>query len=277
MESIMRHYFFALSLILALAFPIASIAQDAEPTTTETVKESAQELATEVQQEVTQAADSVAETVTEATDAEPHKSSLARDIKKARKIIISGSGDNDFVRGMIIGLLQPIFLAAMFCLGLWSGQMSEKLKHIWVLPVAIYVATAIGVFISIYHTDWKPSLDNENFKFLTHLQSMDAVAVMIGVIIGAAVAMQFAVTPIIALAVVAAAGLFMGFSTLPDINTDQTSLMSFWAGLGLTGLLVNIFGIGFETFFQSINLRMITRLVGIATAVLSIFMAVKIF
>ncbi len=272
----MRHFVLALVLMCTLAFPIASFAEEATPTTTETVKESAAELASEVQQEVTQAADAVSETVDEATDTQTIESSLAKDIKKARKIIINGSGNNDFIRGMIIGLLQPIFLASMFCLGLWSGQMSEKLKHIWVLPVAIYVATAVGVFITIYHTDWKPSLDNENFKFLTHLQSMDAVAVVIGVIIGAAVAMQFAVTPIIALAVVAAAGLFLGFSSIPDI-TDQASLMPFWAGLGLTGLLVNIFGIGFETFFQSINLRAVTRLVGIATTLLSIFMAVKIF
>lgn len=204
-------------------------------------------------------------------------SDLAADIKEARDIILDGSGDNAFARGLLIGLLEPVFIASMFCLGLWAGQMSEKLRHIWVLPMLTFVATLIGAFITVYHSDWKPSMSSENVEFLKNLDSTDAVSVIIGLLIGGAVGMRFVAPPVIALVVAACAGLAVGFSQTADIGDHSNALIPFWTGFGLTGLLVNIFGIGFETFFQSINLNMVTRAVGIATVILSFIIGIQIF
>ena len=204
-------------------------------------------------------------------------SDLAADLKKARDIILDGSGDNAFARGLLIGLLEPIFIASMFCLGLWAGQMSEKLRHIWVLPMLTFAATLIGAFITVYHSDWKPELNSDNFAFLEHLGSTNAVAVIIGLLVGGAVGMRFVAPPVIALVVVACAGLAIGFSQTSDIGDHSNALIPFWSGFGLTGLLVNIFGIGFETFFQSINLSSVTRAVGIATVILSFMVGMQIF
>lgn len=204
-------------------------------------------------------------------------SSLADDIKKARDIILDGAGDNAFGRGLIIGLLEPVFIASMFCLGLWAGQMSERLRHIWVLPVVTFVATMIGAFITAYHSEWKPDFSSEKFTFIEHLGSTDAVSVIVGLLVGGAVAMRFVLAPVLALAAAVIAGLTIGFSQTAEIGEHSNSLLPFWTGFGLTGLLVNIFGIGFETFFQSINLNSVTRAVGLATVALSFMFGMKIF
>lgn len=238
------------------------------------LKDAAQDVANDVQQEVNDAADKMDDMADQAsTDDRP---SLLNDLKKARDIILDGAkhdkGGNSVPRGMVIALLQPLFIAAMFCLGLWAGQMSEKLKHIWALPVLLYIATLIGAFITVYHSEWKP--DETQYKFLHNLQSTQAVSVAIGLVLGIVVSLQFLVQPFLALLGAIALGLVLGFSQTSDIDTQ--SVLPFWAGFGLTGLLVNIFGIGFETFFQSISLKIIPRLVGIATAILSVYVGSKL-
>lgn len=204
-------------------------------------------------------------------------SSLAEDIKKARDLMMGSAGDNPFARGLLVAMFQPIFLLSMFSLGLFSGQMSERISKISMLPIFAFGATVIGAFITAYHSDWKPALESDHYKFVSMLQTTDAVAVVAGLMIGAVVAMQMAVAPFVAFAGVVVAGLALGFSQTAELGEHHNSLLPFWAGFGLTGLLVNIFGIGFETFFQSINLTMVTRCVGFATALLSLVVGTKIF
>ncbi len=204
-------------------------------------------------------------------------SSLTADLQKARDIILEGTGGNPFGRGMMVALFQPVFISAMFCLGLWSGQMSEKITAIWALPLLIFGGLVIGAFISAYHTEWKPNFDTSNNPILAQLSSTDAFAVIVGLLAGAAVGMRLVVPPIVAIAIVGAAGLGVGFSQISEIGAHKNALIPFWAGFGVMGLLINIFGIGFETFFESIKLNMITRWVGFATLALSFMFGTRIF
>ncbi len=267
----MRKIFLSLFFItlIAMQCPMVFAADKKEQSATDKISDAAKDVAADIQAEVDNAKEKLA------TDDKENKSSLMADIQKARDTIMNGTGGNSFARGMIIALLQPIFIASMFCLGLWSGMMSEKLKHIWVLPVIMYVATVIGAFITTYHPEWKPDFASEHLHSLNRLQSTEVVAVVIGVFIGIAVALQFVLPAFFAMILAVAIGLILGFSQTSEIGKHH-DLMPFWAGFGLTGLLVNIFGIGFETFFQSINLRLITRLVGVATAVLSVYVGAKL-
>lgn len=217
--------------------------------------------------------DTVEDTATEtAEQAAAVASTLSDDLTQARDILLKNVGDKSFTRGFLIALLQPIFLASMFCLGLLAGQMSERLKHIWVLPVILYVATLAGAFITLYHPEWKPEFEG---KYLTILQSTEAVCVAIGVIVGMTVGFALGIPVLLAMLGAIAIGLTLGFSRLVDIEPDH--VLPFWAGFGLAGLLLNIFGIGFETFFQSINLKLVTRLIGVATAALALFLGAKLF
>jgi len=85
----------------------------------------AENAVTDIKQQMTETSDQIA------------PATLTEDLKKARDIIMKNAGDNSFARGLIIALLQPIFLASMFSLGLLAGQMSERFKHVWVLPVML--------------------------------------------------------------------------------------------------------------------------------------------
>jgi hypothetical protein len=269
----MRKIIPSLFLIAAITMqsPVVFAADKDAASETKQASDKLNSTAKDVEKDVQQEVDSAKTKIDDSID-KADKSSLTSDLKKARDIIMNGTGGNSFARGMIIGLLQPIFIAAMFCLGLWAGEMSEKLKHIWALPVIVYAATVIGAFITAYHPEWKP--DEEHYKFLTHLQSTDNVAIIIGLVLGVAVALQFTLPPFFAMLGAIAIGIVLGFSQTAD--TGHHSVMPFWAGFGLTGLLMSIFGIGFETFFQSINLKIVTRLLGAATAVLSIYLGSKL-
>lgn len=278
---------FIMALVVLMAAPLSMARAEeskALPNSVENLSEKAKALAADVQQEVDQAAETASDKAEEYSDsasdaadnATGSTSSLTDDMKQARDIIMKNAGDNSFARGLIIALLQPIFLASMFSLGLLAGQMSERLKHIWVLPVIMYVATVIGAFITTYHAEWKPQFDSEHLKYFGALQSTDMVAVVIGVIVGVTVGFSLAIPAIFAILGAVSIGLILGFSQTADIGDHHDSLLPFWSGFGLTGLLINIFGIGFETFFQSINLKMVTRLIGIATAALSLFLGAKL-
>jgi len=219
-----------------------------------------------------------AQEVAEATDkAKTAAPSLGADIQKAKQLLMGEGGDNIFARGFLVALFQPVFLASMFSLGLWAGQMSEKMPNIWVLPVFVLVATIIGSFIATYHTEWMPKLDGDQHKMLASLKSTDAVAVIVGILVGGAVGAQLVVAPILAVLGAIVAGLALGFSQTTEIGEHHNSLMPFWTGFSLLGLLVNIFGIGFETFLQSIKLPMVTRCVGFATALAALFFGSKLF
>jgi hypothetical protein len=204
-------------------------------------------------------------------------SSFLADVARAREILLGNAGDNPFGRGFMVALFQPVFLASMFCLGLWAGQMSERIRFVWVLPVFAFVATVAGAFITTYHADWKPVFDPDSQAFLHKLSSTDAVAVIVGLMAGAAVAMGFVIAPFFAIVAAIVAGLALGFSQTAEFAAQKNALMPFWAGFGLTGLMVNIFGIGFETFLQSISLAMVTRWIGFATLALSFMFGTKIF
>lgn len=200
---------------------------------------------------------------------------LGADLKKAREALLGNDdhSDNPFARGFLIALFQPIFMASMFCLGLWAGQMHERLSSIWVMPVFAYVATVVGAFIAVYHSDWKPQFDE---GLMSQFQNTDAVTLVIGLLIGAAVGMRFLAPSLIAIAGVIIAGLGLGFSQTTDVGAHHNALLPFWAGFGLTGLLVNIFGIGFETFLESSRLQAVTRFVGVATLFASFILVAKI-
>jgi hypothetical protein len=196
--------------------------------------------------------------------------SLAADMKKAREIILDGSGGNPFGRGFLVALFDPVFLASMFCLGLWAGQMSERLKHMWALPVIAYAGTIIGAFITVYHPEWKPDLHSEKFGFLSELESTNAMTIAIGLVLGGAVGFGYTLPAVFAMGAMAAVGLGLGFSQTSDIGEHTNAPLPFWAGYGLTGLLINIFGIGFETFLQTLGLMSVTRWIGLATLGLSL-------
>jgi hydrogenase/urease accessory protein HupE len=213
----------------------------------------------------------------EAAKSTEKASGFTADIERARDIILGNGDDNPFGRGFMVAIFQPVFLSSMFCIGLWAGQMSERLRGIWALPLLVFGATVIGSFITTYHADWKPNFDPEEYKILSQFQSTDAVAIAIGFIAGIAVGMNLLVAPFFALVVAIFAGLGMGFSQTTEFAEQKNALLPFWTGYGLTGLLVNIFGIGFETFLQSINLSVVTRMVGFATLALSFYFGVKVF
>jgi hypothetical protein len=204
--------------------------------------------------------------------------SLAADLKKARDIILDGSGGNPFGRGFMIALFEPMFIASMFAMGLWAGQMNDKLRNnIWAPPVVAFASIVIGAFITTYHSDWKPDLTNDKLAILAELNSTDAVAVVIGLVIGGMVGTGFTVIPLFGLAVVGAMGLALGFSQTAEVGAHKNALIPFWGGFGLTGLLITIFGIGFETFLESINLSIVTRWLGLGIAALSLAFGAQVF
>lgn len=208
--------------------------------------------------------------------AEEAVSSLRQDIQKAKDLLLGKDNDSPFARGLLVALFQPIFLASMFCLGLWSGQMSTRLSTIWILPVFTYAAILVGAFIAAYHSDWKPQFDEGSLKFLSNFQSTDTGTLLVGLLIGGAVGLQLLVAPVFAVIGVVAAGLWLGFSQTAELGSHHNALVPFWTGFGFMGLMINIFGIGFETFLESIKLQFVTRLVGVATLIASFFLVAKI-
>ncbi len=212
-----------------------------------------------------------------AEEAAKEGSKFADDVRRAREIVLGNAGDNPLGRGFMVAVFEPVFLASMFCLGLWAGQMSERITAIWALPLFVFGATLVGAFITAYHGEWKPQFDAEGNEILAQLGNTAAVTVVVGLLAGTAVGMNLIVAPFVAIAAAIAAGLALGFSQTAELGEHKNALFPFWAGYGLTGLLVNIFGIGFETFLQSIKLAFITRWVGFATLAMSFMFVSKVF
>lgn len=216
-------------------------------------------------------ADTAETTATEA------KNTFADDLERARGIMLGGAGDSALGRGIMVALFEPVFLAAMFCLGLWAGQMSERVTAIWALPLFTYGGTVVGAFITAFHAEWKPVFDPEQYKILAQMNSTAVVTVMVGLLAGAAVGIQLVLAPFFAIASAIIAGLALGFSQTSDLGEHANAILPFWFGFGFAGLLINIFGIGFETFMQSIKMEFITRWAGFGTLALSFLFGSKIF
>lgn len=207
--------------------------------------------------------------------------SLGQDLKSARELIMGNVSDAPFGRGALYPLFQPAVLASLFCIGLWTGLSTDKLSTIWAIPVSFFVAIVVGAFISEFHADWKPDMAKlqETYPDVPPLLSTEGISLIIAVIIGGIVTMNFTVPPLVALGITIVLGLALGASDLKAIAaeaTDKSIIIPFWAGFGLTGLVMTIFGIGFETFAKSVNMLFLVRIAGFLTAVAGLVLAVKV-
>lgn len=264
----MRRMF--IHLVSAAMFALMSIAPLDASWAQDYAQDSATEERYEYDDDIKEAKQTGEATITKAAEG------LRKDIQEAKDLLLGKGNDSPFARGLLVALFQPFFLASMFCLGLWAGQMNTRLSTIWILPVFTFGAIVLGAFIAMYHSDWKPEFTEGKLRFLSNFQSTDAGTLLVGLLIGGAVGLQLVVAPIFAVIGVVAAGLWLGFSQTAEIGAHHNALIPFWTGFGLTGLLINIFGIGFETFLQSLHLPMITRLVGVATLIASFFFVAQI-
>lgn len=205
---------------------------------------------------------------------------LGEDLREARNLVTGNLSDGPFWRGMLYPLFHPTVLASLFCIGLWAGLSSDRLSSIWAIPIAFFFAIVIGAFISEYHPQWRPDFSTlrEDYPELPPLLSTTNVTLAIALVMGAIVAMNFTLPPLITLIVIAILGVILGVSELHmlhNITEGDHIIIPFWAGFGLTGLILTIFGIGFETFTKSVNLAFLIRLSGFFTAVLALVVAVK--
>jgi hydrogenase/urease accessory protein HupE len=205
---------------------------------------------------------------------------LSEDLREARNLVTGNLSDGPFWRGMLYPLFHPTVLSSLFCIGLWAGLSSDRLSTIWAIPIAFFIAIVIGAFISEYHPQWRPDFTSlrEEYPELPPLLSTTNISLAIALVMGAIVAMNFTLPPLITLIVIAILGVILGSSDLAlmDSITDRDNIIiPFWAGFGITGLIMTIFGIGFETFTKSVNMAFLIRLSGFFTAVLALIMAVK--
>ncbi|HEY1096576.1 MAG TPA: HupE/UreJ family protein [Alphaproteobacteria bacterium] len=206
--------------------------------------------------------------------------SLSEDLKEARDLIMGNVSEGPFGRGMLYPLFQPAVLASLFCVGLWAGLSTDKLSTIWAIPVAFFCAIVVGAFISEFHPNWRPSFGElaEEYPELPSILTTEGISLIIAVAIGAIVAMSFTIPPLLTLAVIMLLGLALGSSDLKavsDVDSDNSIIIPFWAGFGSTGLIMTIFGIGFETFAKSVNMLFLIRLAGFFTAVAGLVLVVK--
>jgi hydrogenase/urease accessory protein HupE len=205
---------------------------------------------------------------------------LGEDLREARNLVTGNLSDGPFWRGMLYPLFHPTVLSSLFCIGLWAGLSSDRLSSIWAIPIAFFLAIVIGAFISEYHPQWRPDFRTlrEEYPDLPPLLSTDHVTLAIALVMGAIVAMNFTLPPLVTLIIIAILGLILGSSELTlmhKITDGDHIIIPFWAGLGMTGLIMTIFGIGFETFTKSVNMAFLIRLSGFFTAVLALVVTVK--
>lgn len=205
---------------------------------------------------------------------------LGEDLKAARELMLGNVSNAPFGRGALYPLFQPAVLASLFCIGLWTGLSTDKLSTIWAIPVSFFVAIVVGAFISEFHADWKPNVAKlqETYPDMPPLLSTEGISLIIAVVIGGIVTMNFTVPPLVTLGITMILGLALGASDLQAIASEATEksiIIPFWAGFGLTGLIMTIFGIGFETFAKSVNMLFLIRIAGFLTAVSGLVLAVK--
>src|SRR5690606_28742802 len=167
-------------------------------------------------------------------------SKFADDVKRARDIVLGDAGDNPLGRGFMVAVFEPVFLASMFCLGLWAGQMSERITVILALSLFVFGVTLVSAFITAYHGVWKRNFVENGESLLAEFSDTAAVTVAVGLLAGTAVGMNLIVAPFVAIGATLVAGLALGFSQTADLGEHKNALVPFWAGYGLTGLLVHI-------------------------------------
>lgn len=220
-------------------------------------------------------------TTTSSTYSEPSalQSPLLEDLKQARDVLTNDTTNRPFLRGLLMPLFQPVFMLIMFCFGLWTGQQSDKLSTIWAVPIILLVGVVAAAFITAFHPEWKPDLTFANNSLVPDMTANGVTGVVLSIIVGFVVGMQLTFPAYAAIAFAVVAGLGLGFTHTVDNESGGGSgqLVSFWVGFGLSGLIFNIIGIGFETFLESINLSVIVRLVGFVCVCLGFVLAVNVF
>ncbi len=205
-------------------------------------------------------------------------SPFIEDLRQARDVLTQNTTSRPFLRGMLMPLFQPVFMLIMFCFGLWTGQQTGKLSTIWAVPIVLLVSVVTAAFITAFHPEWHPDLTFSENQFVPDMTANGVTGVVLAMAIGLIVGMQLTFPAYLALALAVFAGLGLGFThTIEGENATSGDLVSFWLGFGLSGLIFNIIGIGFETFLESINLSVIVRGVGFICVLLGFVLAVNVF
>ena len=229
------------------------------------------------------AQEAIADTATTETSTQPSEpliqSPFLDDLKQARDILTKDATNRPFLRGLLMPLFQPVFMLIMFCFGLWTGQQSNKLSTIWAVPIVLFVSVFAAAFITAFHPEWRPDLSFADNQFIPDMTANGVTGVILSMGVGFIVGLQLTFPAYIALAFAGVAGLGLGFTHTVESETagGSSALLSFWLGFGLSGLIFNIIGIGFETFLESINLSFLVRLVGFACVCLGFVLAVNVF
>ena len=127
--------------------------------------------------------------------------------------------------GPSIRSFSPPFWPVCFCIGLWTGLSGERVKTIWAIPVSFFIAIIVGAFISEFHSDWTPKAASlkEHYPNLPPLLSTEGISLIIAVVVGAVVTMNFTMPPLVTLAMTAVLGLALGASDLHAIAKDANS------------------------------------------------------
>lgn len=202
---------------------------------------------------------------------------FSQDMTKIRDILVESAGNRPLLRGMMLPLFQPMFLAIMFCFGLWASQISDRVPIIWSVPAALFLSVVAAAFISAFHQEWKPDLTFGDSKYLPDLTDVQITTMLCAIAIGAMVAFNKSISPIGDIAFASAVGLVSGFSQT-SINTDGNhDTLMFWVGFGMTAVLLNIIGIGFETFLKSMKLSRLVQFFGVLSVGLGFMLAVQVF
>lgn len=207
------------------------------------------------------------------------ESPFLNDLKQARDVLTQDTTNRPFLRGLLMPLFQPVFMLIMFCFGLWTGQQSDKLSTIWAVPIILLVGVVASAFITAFHPEWQPDLTFADNQFIPDMTANGVTGVVLSILVGFVVGMQITFPAYFAIAFASIAGLGLGFTHTVEESTGAGSgeLVSFWLGFGLSGLIFNIIGIGFETFLESINLSVMVRLVGFICVGLGFVLAVNVF
>jgi hydrogenase/urease accessory protein HupE len=205
---------------------------------------------------------------------------LGEDLHEARELMLGNVSDAPFGRGMMYPLFQPAVLSSLFCIGLWAGLSTDKISTIWAIPISFFVAIVVGAFINEFHPGWRPDFSSwqDDYPELPSLLSTEGISLAIALVVGTIVAMNFTLNPLLTLAVTIFLGLILGSSDLQAIADqagEKAIIIPFWAGFGFTGLIMMIFGIGFETFAKAVNMAFLIRLAGFFTAVAGLVLVVK--
>lgn len=205
------------------------------------------------------------------------ESRFQQDFAKMRDILIDGAGNKPLLRGMLLPLFQPVFIAVMLAMGLWASQLSDRLTIIWSIPSAMFLGLVVASFIATFHPEWKPDLTFQDEPLLPDITSIQVTAIFSALVVGALVAANKSLTPPIDIALAGFVGLMNGFTQNAIATDGNIDSVIFWIGFGMTGLIFSIIGIGFETFLRSLHLSVVVKFLGILTVLMSLILAINVF